>query len=171
MSSAMTFPGLADYVEQIHRLANNSLKICQKASVKGAAIVADACRKEIDALETKGEAHALGAWQKHKKDGEEHKARLSPRQKKGLQETMGLAHMRNDNGFINTKLGFDGYNAIVTKKYPKGQPNALIARSLESGSSVFDKDPFVRRATNASKAKAEKAIETALDNEIKKLVK
>lgn len=171
MSSAMKFPGLASYVAQINQLAHNSLEICQKASAKGAAVVADACKAEIEGLATQGEAFALGAYQKHKKDNGTHKAMLSPRQKKGLQESMGLAPMQNDHGFINTKLGFDGYNEITTKTYPKGQPNALIARSLESGSSAFDKDPFVRRATNASKAKAEKAIETALDNEIKKIVK
>lgn len=170
-TSAMKFPGLADYVAQINQLSHHSLEICQKASAKGAAVVADACKSEINGLATQAEVYALGAYQKHQKDNGTHKAMLSPRQKEGLEESMGLAPMRNDHGYINTKLGFDGYNKVVTKTYPKGQPNALIARSLESGSSAFDKDPFVRRATTASKAKAEKAIETALDNEIKKIVK
>lgn len=165
MSKSISFPGLEDYVRQINALSRNSLEICQKAVAKGAAIVADECKKEIDGLETESETHALAAFRKKEKTS------LTPRQKQGLQESMGLAPMRNDKGFINTKLGFDGYNAVQTKKYPKGQPNALIARSLESGSIAFNKNPFVRRATNASKAKAEKAIEKALDSEIKKIVK
>lgn len=165
MSRSLSFPGLEEYVRQINALAHNSLEICQKAVAKGAKIVADECRKEIDGLDTQPEVYALAAYQKQTT------AVLTPRQKQGLQDSMGLAPMQNDKGFINTKLGFDGYNAVQTKKYPKGQPNALIARSLESGSTAFNKNPFVRRATNASKAKAEKAIENALDSEIKKLVK
>lgn len=164
-SKSLSFPGLRSYVEQINNLSRNSLEICQKAAAKGAAVIADACKAEINGLETRPEVYAIAAYKK----GE--KATLTPRQKEGLQESMGLAPMRNDGGFINTKLGFDGYNKVVTKKYPKGQPNALIARSLESGSSVFNKNPFVRRAETSSKNKAEKAIERALDAEIKKLIK
>ena len=74
--------------------------------------------------------------------------------------------MENDNGYINTKIGFDGYNATKTKKYPNGQPNALIARSIESGTSKHQKTPFVRPAISKAKAKAEAAMAASVDKDI-----
>lgn len=166
MSKSLSFPGLSEYVKQINSLSQNSLHICEAAVAKGAGIIADTLKGEIEDLPTTAtEFDALVAFRKKEKTA------LTPLQKEGLIESMGLAKMQNNNGFVNTKLGFDGYNKLTTKKFPKGQPNAMIARSLESGSSVLDKNPFVRRAVNSSKKKAEKAIETELDKQIKKLVK
>ena len=46
----------------------------------------------------------------------------------------------------------------------------MIARSVESGSSVRDKHPFVRPAVNAAKAEALKACEKVIDEETKKIM-
>ena len=48
--------------------------------------------------------------------------------------------------------------------YPKGQPNALVARSLESGSSIGTKHPFVRPTAS----KARKTITQKMANKVKK---
>ena len=73
--------------------------------------------------------------------------------------------------FINVKVGMDGYNSETSRKYPKGQPNALIARSLESGSSFAPKRAFIGPAVNRTKGAAEKAIAQKLEEEIKKTMK
>ena len=93
-------------------------------------------------------------------------SRLSDKEKQGLLDGFGVSPMQDDGGYINVKLGFDGYNGVKTKKYPKGQPNALIARVTESGSSYREKTPFIRPAVNASKKQAEQAGQMKIDEKI-----
>ena len=66
-------------------------------------------------------------------------------------------------------MGFDGYNDIKTKRWPNGQPNALIARACESGSSAMLKQPFVRPAIQRKKDAALEAMKQAADRELEKL--
>lgn len=161
----ISFPGLEVYMNQISALNGDSLKIIKGAAAKGASIVADACKNELSGLPVTSEGYAIQAWKK----GE--KTVLTSKQKEGLLDSMGLAPMQNDNGYINTKLGFDGYNDVVTKRWPKGQPNAMIARSVDSGSSAFNKNPFMRRVEKATRAKAEKAMGDYFDSETDKIMK
>ena len=84
-----------------------------------------------------------------------------------LRDSVGLSSMRNDNGYINTKLGFDGYDS-------KGVPNAIKARVLESGRSDvanYPKHPFVRQATRVVQARAVGVMETELDRRISDYMK
>ena len=77
--------------------------------------------------------------------------------------------MENDKGYWNVKLGFDGYNKVKTKTYPNGQPNAMIARATESGSSVREKTPFVRTAVSATQKQAVEIAKRVVDEEISKI--
>jgi len=89
------------------------------------------------------------------------------KQKKDLLDSMGIAPADIDrNGNANTKVGFHGYGSYPTKKYPKGVPNQLLARAIESGSSVRKKTPFIRPAINHSK---EKSVE-AMQNEYNQII-
>lgn len=88
-------------------------------------------------------------------------------QKQDLLDSLGVAPADIDReGNANTKIGFQGYGSYPTKKYPKGVPNQLLARAIESGSSVRKKTPFVRPAVNSSK---DKAIE-AMQDEYNKII-
>ena len=78
--------------------------------------------------------------------------------------------MKDDAGYLNVKIGFDGYNAMRTEKYPQGQPNQLVARGVESGTSWKQKHPFVRPAINASRKRAEAKMAEVLDKEIEKVM-
>ena len=79
--------------------------------------------------------------------------------------------MRNDGGFRNVKIGFDGYNYVKTKTWPKGQPNAMVARSIESGTSWMSKQPFMRKAESSSKSRCEQAMADTINKELTKIVK
>ena len=73
----------------------------------------------------------------------------------------GIARIQNDSGYVHVKLGFAGYNSTITDKYPNGQPNSMIARSLQSGTSFRARIPFVDNAVSAKKSTCEqKMIET-----------
>lgn len=157
--------GLKAYADKIYALGRESKRIIKDAVYDGAKIAADEVKARLEALPAVSNDKALAAYREQKPTN------LSNAQKTSLISSFGLAPMRDDSGFINTRVGFDGYNKIKTKKYPNGQPNALIARSVESGSTALLKSPFVRPAAAACKAAAEKAMEKRLDDEIEKIMK
>lgn len=88
----------------------------------------------------------------------------TPVESGALQNSIGLTGFRNEDGYIYTKVVFDGYDG-------RGVPNALKARVLESGSSKRKKHPFIRPALNRVKSAAEYSIEMKLDEKMKDLMK
>ena len=157
------FEGLDDYLKQLQDLATSTDGIIKRAVYDGAAEVAKAVEAEIRALPEVEHGYQY-PWQLPING-------VTKEQKDGLLEGLGLAKMQNENGYINTKLGFDGYNKVETKRFPSGQPNALIANAINSGTSTRRKDPFINRAVKASKAKAEAAMAARLDEDIKNITK
>ena len=79
--------------------------------------------------------------------------------------------MRDDKGYLNVKLGFDGYGRTKTKKYPKGVPNQLIARSVNTGTSFRKRNPFMDRAVRAKRKLAEKKMMETMGEGMKKEMK
>ena len=67
-----------------------------------------------------------------------------------------------------TKLGFDGYGSIPTRKYPKGVPNQMLMRSIESGTSFRKKNAVVRKSVNGARKKAVKTMGETIDEELRK---
>lgn len=160
--ASITFKGIDAYVSQLKTLQNKSDEVIGRAVYDGAAVVADAIRKEIDAIPI---VQNQRGTPEHPIDG------VTRTQKRGLQDGFGISPVQNDRGFINVRLGFAGYNKTKTKKYPKGQPNALIARAVNSGTSFRKKRRFVDKAVTASRAKAENAMGKSLDVNIEKIMK
>ena len=153
------FGGIDTYLKQLDKLyAVTKDAIIGKTVYAGAAVVANRLRAAAEALPEGRENEAIfGA--------------VTPAQKRGLLEGLGISRMRDDDGFVNVKLGFDGYNSVKTKKYPNGQPNALIARAVNSGNSFRKKTKFVDKAVRASKKDAEAAMDAACSREIEKIMK
>lgn len=152
--------GLEEYAEKLAKLGDNAEKVCRTAVYEMAKVVADQVKENIKALPSVPDSENIKAWKK----GE--KARLTAGQKKGLIESFGISSMQNRNGYIHVKLGFDGYNDVRTNSYPDGQPNAMIARSCESGGSYMDKIPFVRPAVRQTKDEAVRRARATIDESI-----
>ena len=150
--------GLDEYIAQLGNLEFMSPAIAGMAIYDGAKIVADAVRSEIQGLPTTTDKHHIPR---------------DPTQveKDGLLNGLGIARKQTDGTFINVKIGMDGYNTHKTKKYPQGHPNAMVARSIESGSTVMKRNPFVSRAIRSSQAAAEAAMQQRVDEEITKVMK
>ena len=127
----------------------------------GAAVVADIVRKEIQTLP---EDNRWGTQ-------DNPIAGPSAYQKKGLEDSFGISTLRNDNGFVNVKLGFDGYNGLKTKRWPNGQPNQMIARSVERGTSWMKANPFMKRALRKARKQALEVMDSKLQIEIQKIMK
>lgn len=157
----ITFPGLNDYELMISRLSKNAADIAGRAIYTGAGIVADEIKSGIQSLPI---VRGYGTAENPLPGG------VTQPQKQGLLDGLGIAPLQDDGGYLNVKIGFDGYNRTKTEKYPQGQPNQLVARGVESGASWKQKHPFVRPAVNRSRKRAESAMAEALDEEIKKIV-
>lgn len=160
LMAKMTFKGLDEYIKQLNKLESNSDKYIGKAIYDGADIVADEIKSAINSLPTDNASY--------KKAGL--RAGPSAIQKAGLVKSFGITKMRKDGTELNVKLGFDGYNNVKTKRWPNGQPNVMVARSIESGTSWMTKNAFVSKATRSSKNKAETKMGQTIDEEIKKLM-
>ena len=84
-------------------------------------------------------------------------------QKQGLLDGFGISRMQDDGGYLNVKLGFSGYNSVRTKNYPNGQPNSVIARSVNSGTSFRQRNPFVDNAVANARSQAEEKMKQKFD--------
>lgn len=130
----------------------------ERVVAKGAAVAADAIRREIDSLPEEPFRHL--------KEGEAFQG-VPKAEKRDLQEHFGLTPIKRDkDGFLHTKAGFHGYGWRKTKKYPNGVPVPLIARSVNSGTSWRAKNPFVTRAVRRAMKPAVAAMQAALDTEL-----
>lgn len=152
--------GLDSYIDYLQSINAVTDEMIGEAVYDMAKVVADKVRANIQALPAAPNAANIATYRQGY-------SRLSEPEKQGLLDGFGVSPMQDDNGYFNVKLGFDGYNSIKTKKYPQGQPNALIARVTESGSSYREKTPFIRPAVNAARKPAEKAGQAKIDEKIK----
>lgn len=157
--------GTDEYALKLSKLKAKSTAVAKKAVYFGAGLVIDKIRENLNALPTVKEGYNLKAYRK----GE--KSKLSDLQKRGLVNGLGLTPMKYEDGYIHTKVGFDGYNVIKTRKYPKGQPNPLIARVLENGSSFMDGTEFIKKAVNQTRRAAEAKMDAVVEEEIQKIMK
>ena len=156
------FSSIDNYISQLNKLRQSTKDgVVGKTVYAGAAVVADSVRRAIQALPV-GDGRA--------RDGGLVDTVTLP-QKAGLLDGFGISRMKDDDGFVNVKLGFAGYNATRTKRYPRGQPNALIARSVNSGTTFRKKTKFVDKAVNSARKAAEAAMDAACSREIEKIMK
>lgn len=142
----ITFDGLDLYSEEITKLGDKLPKLIDAALYEGAKVVADQTQKEIEGL-----------------------TELPPEARQGLHTGLGVAHFWRDGGATVTKIGFEGYNTKRTKRWPNGQPNAMIARSLIRGTSWLQPNRFTARAAKKARQAAVEAMQRRLDEDIKKL--
>lgn len=152
--------GLNSYIEYLQKINAVTDEVIGEAVYEMAKVVADKVRSGIQTLPTVSNEANIATYKKGY-------SRLSDKEKQGLLDGFGISPLQEDSGFVNVKLGFDGYNGVKTKKYPKGQPNALIARVTESGSSYREKTPFIRPAVKAAQKGAEQAGQAKIDEKIR----
>lgn len=140
--------GLNEYIRKLEKIADTS-QYLGRAVYQGAAVVNKAVESALQELPTDDRYASFY----EKRQG------IRSVEKQGLIQSYGIAKMQNDNGYLNVKLGFDGYNK-------RGKANAMIARSLISGTSFMQKNDFIGKAVSKSKAAAEEAMKIEIDRSI-----
>lgn len=155
---------------KLAKLEKKSDEIARKAIHRAAGITIDEIRKNLNALPVDPKEDIRKPY-RYLADGEKFQG-VPSAQKDDLNDSLGITPISVDSkGDMNTKVGFDGYGSQPTKTYPKGIPNQLIARAIESGSSVREKHAFVRPAVRRIKKEAVEAMQTVIDEEYKKIMK
>ena len=160
----ISFKGLEEYELRLSKLSERKEieRIAGKAIYEGAAIMAD---------EIKARIKGLPVITGYGTDSNPLSGGVTAVQKAGLIDGLGISSMQEDAGFLNVKIGFDGYNRTKTEKYPQGQPNQLVARGVESGTSWKQPHPFVKPAISRARKQVEKRMAETIDEEIKQLQK
>lgn len=163
LMARFAFKGLDEYALKLSRLQSRRVETIGRAIYKAADIVANEISEKIDALpERKPGTYGTA----------ENPARgVLAIQKAGLKHGFGITPMREENGYYNVKLGFAGYNRLKSAKYPNGQPNQLVARGIESGTSWLQKSPFVNPAVKKTKEASIKAMQKVIDDEAEETMK
>lgn len=159
------FKGLEEYERMLSKLQEFETvqAVCGATIYSGAEVMADAIKGSIEAIPVVD--HRTRGSESAKLKG------VTSEQKKGLIEGFGISPMQHTDGFYNVKLGFDGYNSVKTAKYPNGQPNSMIARSVNNGASFREKTQFIDKAVSKAKKKTEQAMVETMDKELEKVTK
>lgn len=159
--ATISFKNGDDYLFRISKLeASLQDEVCGEAIHGAAAIVADAVRSEINSLPT----------------DESYGTNMNPTrgpkrlQVDGLLKSLGIAKMRDDGGYYNVKIGFDGYNAIKSKRWPQGQPDQMVARSIERGTTWMKANPFMKRAVAKTRKAAIESMKKTVDEKIEDIM-
>lgn len=146
---------LGRYREGVFRLG-----ITKKAVYAGAAIVADQIRANLEAL-PEDKFRRLRPGEKF--------SVVSAALKQELSKSFGLTKIKMDEaGFLHTKAGIEGYSRFDWHG-DESMPLPMVARSIESGSSVRVKTPFVRPAVQATRKKAIAEMQKIIDEETESL--
>ena len=162
--------GCDKYVAQLERLNADTAQIIGEAIYPAAGIVTDQIKANIQNLKVSGRNSRRGT-QADPIDT------ITSAQKQGLIYGLGISKMKESDGFVNVKVGEDGYNSQVSDKNMRAgwtsirQANAMIARAVEYGTYFRKRTPFVAPAVRATKKKAEAAMAEQLDKEIEKVMK
>lgn len=159
----ISFKGIDAYAKALDALGRDlKREVIGKAIYDAANIVADAIRSNIETIPVNNGYVPKGSTTRG----------IPQVAKDGLRDSLGITPMLADrDGVYNVKIGFDGYNGQVTKAWPKGAPNQLVARSVERGTSWLEATPFVKRAVSSSKKAAEAAMQKAVEDGINKSMK
>lgn len=160
----VSFRGFEQYQKQLDALGRvaDQGKMLEKAAKVGGGIVADEIRKRLDNLPSDN-YHRL-------EDGETFSG-VPVGNHLDLLDSLGVTPPDKDHrGFVHVKVGWDGYGSFPTKAYPEGVPNQLLARAVESGSSVRQKTPFVRPAVQATRKEAVEAMDNTIRDEMEKIM-
>ncbi len=132
--------GMDLYIKQMQNLNEHTTGIVKMAVFDGAAVVADEVRARLKA----------NIKHPEKSTGE-------------LLDSMYLAKMKDENGYVYSEIGFAGYDS-------RGVPNIIKVNAMESGTSKQRKSPFIRPAFNAAKERCISAMADTIDTEIKRIV-
>lgn len=164
MPFEMSFEGLDKISEDLEKLEAKAPAAAARGLYDGAAVMRKAIQEEAEKIKT--------AEFKYARSGKE---RLpSPEEKSILTAAnVGVAKFDKNGTEVNTSVGYGdaGYSEMGLGRQKKRKAIAQVANAINSGTSFMRKQPFVRKAANSAKARAEEAIAKTINTELEKITK
>lgn len=157
----MSTKGLDEVITMLSTVAAKSEDVVKAGLYDGAGIVADAANASINTIPI---SNTWGTPEIPKRG-------ISVDERFALHEGLGISPMETSGGTTNVSIGFDGYGGEPTQKYPKGKPVAMIARSVERGTSFMYANPFMKPTAAKAKGAAIAKMNQTIKEEIQKLTK
>ena len=151
------FKGLEKYISQLENLTNPVAveALMKEAVYKGAEVVANETRRELEKLPTDDSKYVKGGTRKS----------IRSVQKSDLIKSFGISRFQDNRGFLNVKTGVDrSYNRL-------DRSNLSVARQLESGTSYMPKNPVFSRASRKAREGCLEAMQESFNKSIERLMK
>jgi HK97 gp10 family phage protein len=149
--------GFEELTKKITQLADAGDAIGKMAVYDGAKVIADEIRQRIKGLPVEEDRFLIG---------DDKFDVMTAEDKKDLANALGISKIVRGAEDVRTVVGFAGYGSKKTKKYPNGLPMPLLARAIESGSSVREKHPFIRKAVNAKRKEVVRVMTETAERQI-----
>ena len=160
MAMTINTEGLDQVGRMLAELANRAQDVAAGALYDGAGIVADALNNGIKSIQTEPFKYAARG-----------QTRLpSPQEKAALERKVGIAKFRKNGSEVDTLIGIS-YNSGYTQISGKQKSVAVIARSINSGTSFMKKQPVFRQAKNKSQSAAKAAIVSKIEKMFDEIIK
>ena len=147
MAMTIKTDGLDHLAEMLAQLENRAQEVASGALYEGAGIVADALNNGIRSIQTEPFKYATNGQMRMP----------SPQEKAALERKVGIAKFRKNGSEVDTLIGIS-YDSGYTQISGKPKSVAVIARSINSGTSFMKKQPVFRRAKSQSQNAAKAAI-------------
>lgn len=157
------FKGGDAYGAKLEMLANRETRsMIRRAVGRGAVRVADAIEAALRAIPSCKPKMLTGT--------EQLETALQNFEKAHLLNALGITPVDTDaRGFVNAKVGFDGYTEAPTAKYSRGTPIPMLAASVERGSSVRPAHPFIEPTVRKIRKDVIRVMEESIDTDIKEI--
>ncbi len=159
MAMTMQVEGLAEVSKMLNRMGEKAQAAASLGLYEGAGVVADEMNRAAESIQTSKFHYAVFPPAIQRDPTPEEKAAV-------LSAGAGIARFRKNGSEVNTSVGYS--NAGYATLNGKQVPIALIANAINSGTSFMRKQPFIRRAANAVKERASRAIAEKIEDVLNK---
>lgn len=158
MKLSVTTKELLGLSDKLKKIAVNTDALSKYSLYDAAGLAVASIAKGISGLRVVSDVASIHAWEARTP------TRICYTQRECLYNSLGLTPMKKRDGNWSIKAGFDnkdpvtGYNTIQTRRWPKGQPNIMIAASCEHGSTAMIEQPFIRPAFTANRSEMQRLM-------------
>jgi hypothetical protein len=154
--------GFDELVNRLRTLGDKTVGISKKCVYAGGRVLADAMVGAVKTLPVDNRYYPAPGRPLQV---------ISSRDREDLAGCVGISRIESDGMNTSVSVSFDGYITRTEEGFPDGVPAVMIARSIESGSSVRAKHPFVRPALKGIDGNVGQAMQIMLDESVQQIIK
>lgn len=158
----MKVEGMDEFVRSLTAIGRHTAGVARKCAYDGAALLRGELEESVKALPLDTDGFTVGT---------DPLRVITERDRADLAACAGISKIESDGLGTSVSVSFDGYISRTEKDFPKGVPAALIARSIESGSSVRAKRPFMRMTVKNSSERVLSAMQETMTESIAQISK